>query len=72
MLINSCFKLVGISSNTCLSKSSLDVLTWFPSLGLILGHTCQFSAWTESERLEMTFKTGFVLTDQQAFVLSVS
>ena len=63
MLINSCFKLVGISSNTCLSKSGLEVLTWLPNLSLILSHTFQFSAWTESERLNMTFKTSFILTD---------
>ena len=39
------------------------MLTWLPNLSLILSHTFQFSAWTESERLNMTFKTSFILTD---------
>ena len=49
MLNNSCFKLVGKSSYACLSNSCLELFTCFPNLSLILNHTCQFSALTESQ-----------------------
>lgn len=49
MLNNSCFKLVGKSFYACLSNSCLELFTCFPNLSLILNHTCQFRAWTESQ-----------------------